>query len=76
MSVSTSTPPAPPRCRRRLPDPRDCPPDLLPRVIDIVVPADRHGCEVRQIADDHLRGVHQLRGELPVRDDDDAKLHV
>ncbi len=46
--------------------------DLLPRVVHIVVPADRHRGELRQVADDHLGGVHQLGRELPVRDDDDA----
>ena len=30
---------------------------------------------MRQIADDHLGGVHQLGRELSVRDDDHAKLH-
>ena len=46
--------------------------DILPRIVHVVVPADRHGGELRQVADDHLRGVHQLGRELPVRDDDDA----
>ena len=54
----------------------DRPADLLPRLIDVVVPPDRHGGEVRQIADDHLGRVHQLGGQLPVRDDDDAEFHV
>ena len=46
--------------------------DVLARVVDLVVPADRHGGELRQIADDHLGGVDQLGRELPVRDDDHA----
>ena len=46
--------------------------DLLARVVHVVVPADRHRGELRQVADDRLRRVHQLGGELPVRDDDDA----
>ena len=38
----------------------------------VVVPADRHGLESGQIADDHFRGVQQFRGELAVRHDHDA----
>ena len=34
--------------------------DRLARHVDVVVPADRHGGEPRQVADDHLRGVEQL----------------
>ena len=65
MSVSTSTPAvaAHPLDRLR---------DVLARVVDVVVPADRHGGELRQVADDHLGGVDQLGRELPVRDDDDS----
>ena len=46
--------------------------DVLARVVDVVVPADRDRGELRQVADDHLGGVDQLGRELPVRDDDDA----
>ena len=53
-------------------DPLDRLRDVLARVVDIVVPADRDGGELRQVADDHLRGVDQLGGELPVRDDHHA----
>ena len=42
------------------------------RVVDIVMPADRHRGELRQIADDHLGCVEQLGRQLPVRHDDDA----
>ena len=65
MSVRSSTPSvaAHPLDRLR---------DVLARVVDVVVPADRDRGELRQIADDHLGGVHQLGRELPVRDDDDA----
>ena len=38
----------------------------------VVVPADRHGDEARQIADDHFGGVEQLGGQLPVRDHHDT----
>ena len=65
MSVSSSTPPSP-RTRSIA-----C--AMSSRAsFDVVVPADGDGGELRQIADDHLRGVHQLGGELPVRHDDDA----
>ena len=52
--------------------PRDRLLDLLARVVHVVVPADRHGGELRQVADDRLGRVHQLGRELAVRDDDDA----
>ena len=65
MSVSSSTPASPLH-------PLDGLRDVLARVVHVVVPADRHGRELRQVADDHLRGVHQLGRQLPVRDDDDA----
>jgi hypothetical protein len=38
-------------------------------MVDVFVPPDRHGGEMRDIPDDHLGGVDQLGGELPVRDD-------
>src|SRR5436190_75764 len=46
--------------------------DVFPRVAHIVVPADRHRSEARQVADDYLRGIQQLCRQLPVRHDDDA----
>ena len=77
MSVSTSTsagsssvPPAD-ACTRAI----ACA-DVLARIVDVVVPADRDRGELRQVADDHLGGVDQLGGQLPVRDDNDAKFHV
>ena len=65
MSVSSSTPSSPRDALDRLRD-------VLARVVHVVVPADRDRGELRQVADDHLGGVHQLGRELPVRDDDDA----
>ena len=53
-------------------DPFDRLRDLLSRIVHLVVPPNRHGGELRQIADDHLGGVHQLSGELAVGDDDDS----
>ena len=50
--------------------------NLFTRVADIVVPADRDGRELRQVADDHLGGVDQLDGQLSVGDDDDAILSL
>ena len=46
--------------------------DVLSRIVDVVVPADRDGGELRQVADDHLGRVHQLVRELSVSHDDDA----
>ena len=46
--------------------------DLLSRVLDIVMPADRECREPWQIADDHFGGIDQLDGELTVRDNDDT----
>ena len=40
--------------------------------LHVVVPADRDGREMRQVADDRLGRVHQLRRELPVRHDHHA----
>ena len=40
--------------------------DFLPRIVGVVVPADRHRRELRQIADDHFGGIDQLDGELTV----------
>ena len=65
MSVSSSTPLLASHALDRLRD-------VLARAVHVVVPADRHGGELRQVADDHLRRVQQLVRELPVRDDDDA----
>ena len=65
MSVAISTPPG---CLHLL-DRRG---DLVARVLDVLVPADRDGEEIRQVADDGLGGVDQLGGELPVGHDDDA----
>ena len=64
-AAGRSVPPAAPTPAR---SPRRSP----PRVLDVFVPADRHGGEVRQIADDHFRRVDQLGRELPVRHDDHA----
>ena len=65
MSVRISTPAS-------LIDTRDRLRDLIARVLGVLVPADRDRGKSRQVADDRLGRVHQLRGELPVRDDDDA----
>src|SRR6185437_10470136 len=64
------------RAIRLLTQPLDRVSDLLPRQIDVVVPADRHRGELRQIADDHFRRVEQLRRELSVRDDDYTDAHT
>ena len=65
MSVRSSTP-ASPRTRSIA-----CAMSSLAS-IDIVVPANGDGGEVRQIADDHLRRVDQFGGELSMSDDHDA----
>ena len=57
-------------------DTRDRRRDFLARLIDILVPADRHRREMRQIADDHLGRVHELGGQLTMRDDNDAEFHA
>ena len=54
MSVSSSTPSVAAHALDRLRD-------LLARVVHVVVPADRDGGELRQVADDHLGGVHAAR---------------
>ena len=65
MSVAISTPSGPPdRLDRRG--------DLVARVLDVLVPADRHRRKVRQVADDGLGGVDELGGELSVGHDHDA----
>jgi len=46
--------------------------DIFPGVGYVVVPADRHGREPRQISHNHLGGIEQLGGQLPVGHDDDA----
>jgi len=53
----------------------DRPANLLLRVLHVVVPPDRDRREMRQIADDDLGGVDQLRRQLAVRYDDNAELH-
>ena len=42
--------------------------DLFSRIVHIVMPADRHRGELRQIADNHFRSVDEFRRKLPVRD--------
>ena len=69
MSVAISTPPG---CLTLL----DGGGDLVARVLDVLVPADRDREEIRQVADDGFGGVDQLGRELPVRDDDDANHRV
>ena len=51
---------------------RDRARNRLARDRRIVVPADRHRDELRQVSDDRLGRVHQLVRELPVGNDNDA----
>ena len=65
MSVTISTPSGPVTAAMASAD-------LAAGVLHVLVPADRHRDDVRQVADDGLGGVHQLGRQLPVRHDDDA----
>ena len=51
-------------------DPLEALVDLLLRFLDVVVPADRDGLDVRGLAKDDGQGVQQLLGHAAVADDD------
>ncbi len=50
--------------------------DLLARVPRVLVPADRHRREPRQVADDRFGRVQQLGRQLPVCDDNDRLARI